>query len=264
MKKLLYLIQLVCILLSLIVTGCIPSKPTDDYEVLPSERLINKLEANRRKIRNFEGTGILEINSPQFDIDNSANFRIVMLKPDSIYMTILGPFGIELAQALVTNDDYIFYDALENIAYKGKVTDNILYEIFKIDLSFNDLLDAFVGSVNLSDNLYKLPANYTVQADKYILTYSDSLKEITKVFSVDIRELTITNYSLTSFDGITNIEGDYSNFELIENVSVPFSINIQNKSAGQKISINYKNISANKRGLAIDFNIPDDATIISW
>ncbi|MFC2102918.1 DUF4292 domain-containing protein [Bacteroidota bacterium] len=262
MKTTINCFLIVLISLTFFYPGCVPSKPTEDVEILPSERLINRLEANRRKIRNFEGTGILEIKSAQFD--NSANFRIVMQKPDSIYLTIFGPFGIELAQALVTSNNYFFYDALENTVYEGDVTDDILNEIFKINLSFNDLLDAFVGSVNLSANLYKQPDDYQVETDNYVLTYSDSSKELTSVYKVDIRELGITNYILNSFDGSINIEGKYFDFELIENVSVPFSIVIQNKLSEQKLTIDYRNIIANRKGLVIDFNIPDDATVISW
>jgi hypothetical protein len=76
--------------------------------------------------------------------------------------------------------------------------------------------------------------------------------------------LSITDYLLNSFDGSVNIEGKYSDFELVENVLVPFSIVIQNKLNEQKLSIDYKNIVANKKGLNIDFSVPDDATIISW
>jgi len=262
LKTVIYFFNIILIALSFFYTGCIPSKPTEDVEILPSERLINKLEANRRKITNFEGTGTLEINSSQ--LDNSANFRIIMLKPDSIYLTIYGPFGIELAQALVTNENYIFYDALENTAFEGEVTDDILKEIFKINLSFSDLLDAFVGSVNLTENLYKQPDSYSVEGEKYVLTYSDSAKGLTTIFKVDIRELGITDYLLSSQDGELNIEGSYSDFELVENVSVPFSIKIRNKLNEQQLKIDYRTIVANKKNLAIDFFIPDDATIISW
>ena len=95
------------LLLLFLFDGCVPSKPTEDMELLPSERLINKLEANRRKIKNFEGVGIFEIESDQFN--NSASFQVIMQKPDSIYFSVLGPFGIELAQVLVTKENYIFY-----------------------------------------------------------------------------------------------------------------------------------------------------------
>ena len=253
------------ILLSLFlvfVEGCVPSKPTEDYELLPSERLINKLEANRRKIKNFEGVGVFEIESEQFN--NSANFQVVMQKPDSIYFAVLGPFGIELAQALVTKETYIFYDAIQNTAYTGKVNDDILNNIFKINLSFSDLLDAFVGSVNLTPNLYKQPNEYSVQGEQYVLTYLNQDKEMKSVYKVDIRQLGITDYSLTSFDKTINLEGKYSKFELIENVAIPFSIEISNKVQNQDLKIIYKNIYANSKGLKVKFELPDDAEIVEW
>ena len=261
MKPIIFFSQIFLIVFSLFFWGCVPSKPLDEVEILPSERLINKLEANRRKIRNFEGVGVLKIKSELYD--NSANFRVVMQKPDSIYLTILGPFGIELAQALVTNDSYIFYDGIENTAYKGKVNEDILRDIFKINLSFSDLMDAFVGSVNMTENLYKQPDSYEVEYDKYVLTYIDPVNYITTIYRVDIRELSITDYKLRAKDGSVNIEGKYSNFEILENVAIPFSIVIENKLADQILNIDYRNIVANQQGVYIDFIIPDDATIIS-
>jgi outer membrane lipoprotein-sorting protein len=242
--------------------GCVPSKPTEDVELLPSERLINKLEANRRKIKNFEGVGVFEIESDQYN--NSANFQIVMQKPDSIYFSVLGPFGIELAQALVTKDDYVFYDALQNTAYIGKVNDDILKNIFKINLSFSDLIDAFIGSVNLTPNLYKQPNNYAVVGEQYMLTYVDTDNELTSVYKVDIRQLGITDYTLTSDDKTIDLEGKYSKFELIENVAIPFSIEISNKVENQELKIRYKNIYANSKGLKVKFELPEDAEIIEW
>lgn len=242
--------------------GCVPSKPTEDVELLPSERLINKLEANRRKIKNFEGIGVFEIESEQFN--NSANFQIIMQKPDSIYFTVLGPFGIELAQALVTKDNYIFYDALQNTAYRGGVDDDILKNIFKVNLSFSDLLDAFIGSVNLTPNLYKQPSSYSVEGEQYVLTYVDQENDLTSVYKVDIRQLGITNYNLKSDDKRINLEGKYSKFELIENVAIPFNIEIMNIVQNQKVKIRYKNIYANAKGVKVKFELPGDAEIIEW
>ena len=255
-----------CLLPTLLILflfdGCVPSKPTEDIELLPSERLINKLEANRRKIKNFEGVGIFEIESDQFN--NSASFQVIMQKPDSIYFSVLGPFGIELAQVLVTKENYIFYDALHNTAYQGAVNDDILRSIFKINLSFTDLLDAFIGSVNLTSNLYKQPSNYSIDGDKYVLTYTDDKNQLTWVYWVDIRELGITNFTLKSDDNDINVEGNYSDFELIENVAIPFKIEIMNKVKNQKIKISYKDILTNEKGLKVKFELPGDAEIIEW
>ena len=249
-------------ILFFLLEGCVPSKPTEEAEILSSERLINKLEANRRKIKNFEGVGTFDIQSEQ--INDGATFQVIMQKPDSIYFSVLGPFGIELAQALVTKDNYIFYDVLHNTAYRGNVNDDILQNIFKIDLSFSDLLDAFVGSVNLTSNLYKEPSNYSIEGENYVLTYLDKERQLTWVYRVDIRELGITNFTLKSQNNQINIEGDYSNFELIDNVAFPFKIEVMNKVKNQKITINYKNISINDKRLRVNFELPDDANIIEW
>jgi len=242
--------------------GCVPSKPTEEVEILSSERLINKLEVNRRRIKSFEGNGTILVRNPQ--INNSASFRVVLQKPDSIYLTIFGPFGIELAQALVTKSHFIFYDALKNTAYEGKVDDEVLHDIFRIDLTFSELLDAFVGSVNLTNNLYKQPTNYEVIYDKYLITYVDSSSFKTSQYKVDVRELGITEYLLMDKNGEAAIEGKYSDFGIIEGVAVPYKIELRNKKENQLVTVEYKNMSANKKNIYVDFEIPEDATIIKW
>ena len=260
--KFLLLFLIIPIISPVLFLGCVPSKPLDDVEFLPSERLINRLEANRRKIRNFEGVGIIKIESDLYN--NSASFRVVMQKPDSIYFIIMGPFGIEMAQAVVTNDEFIFYDAMQNTAYKGLISDEVLKNIFKINLSFGDLIDAFVGSVNLTQNLYKQPDDYKIDYDNYVLTYNDPSKKSTTTYRVDVRELSITNYSVKTADGSVDMEGKYSKFELVESVAVPFSIEVVNKAENQKVHITYKDIVANQSGIHIDFVLPRDASVVTW
>ena len=246
----------------LLITGCVPSQPTEDYELLPSERLINKLEANRRKIKSFEGTGTIFVKTPS--MDNSATFRIILQKPDTINLTIMGPFGIELAQALVTKDKFTFYDALQNTAYVGNVNSNAMQSIFRINLSFEDLLDAFVGSVNLTSNLYREPDTYVVADDKYVMYYTDSARSYSTIYKVDVRQLAITNYEMYDIENQLVLRGNYSDFELLETVAVPYKIGIENVIDDQKINIEYRKINVNKNNIVIDVKVPDDATIIKW
>lgn len=239
-----------------------PSKPTEEVELLPTERLLNKLEANRRRIRTFEGNGTITIKSNEFN--NSATFRIVLVKPDSIYLTFMGPFGIEIAQALVTNNEFIFYDALQNTAYKGSSSGDILHQIFKIDLAFGDIMDAFIGSVNLTKNLYKTPNTYQVIYDKYFLTYKDSAAINTSQYEVDVRNLGILHYLLKNNKGDDLLEGNYSKFEMLENVAVPSKIEVMNRKQNETVIIDYKSMVANKKNIYIDFKLPDDASVIKW
>lgn len=262
MKSILSFFLVLLIIPVLLFDGCVPSKPTDEIEILSSERLINKLEVNRRRIKSFEGNGTILVKNPQ--INNSASFRIVLQKPDSIHLTIFGPFGIELAQALVTRNNFTFYDALKNTAYQGEVDNEILRDIFKIDLSFSELIDAFVGSVNLTENLYKPPASYEVIYDKYLITYVDSQSSKFSEYKVDVRELGITDYAIKNKNGEVLLEGKYSDFGIIEGVAVPYKIELRNNKEKQQVTVEYRGMSANKKNIYIDFKVPDDASIIKW
>jgi len=262
LKFLLILLSSSFIISIFILSGCIPSKPTEEVEILSTERLITKLEANRRRIRTFEGNGTITIKTNE--INNSASFRVVLIKPDSLYLTITGPFGIELAQALVTSKDFIFYDALQNTAYKGLQSSDILRQIFKIDLSFGDIMDAYIGSVNLTNNLYRSPNTFHVVYDKYLLTYKDSSTENIAEYEVDVRNLGILHYLLKNSSGNELLEGKYSNFELLETVAIPAKIEVTNRSQNESIVIDYKAMTANKKNIYIDFKLPDDASIIKW
>ena len=258
--------MLTFVLASILVSffyGCSASTTTSEaVEILPADRLVKRLEANRRKIRSFEGSGTLTIKTPDFN--NSASFNVVMIKPDSVYLTIMGPFGIELAQALVTKRTFTFYEALSNTVYMGEMNDDVLRNILRIDISFTDLLDAIIGAVNLTDRLYKNPDAYKVQDDKYVVIYNDSLQNTVSTYAIDIRNLGITEYTLKSSKGKELLLGEYTNFSLTENVATPKNIAISNKNENQYFQIDYKNFSANQKDIHIDFKFPTDATVIKW
>ncbi len=245
-----------------LIPGCVPSRPTEEVEILPAERLVAKLEVNRRSIRSFEGTGTLFVRTPQ--MDNKASFQITLIKPDSIYLAIMGPFGIQLAEALVTKDNFIFYDALHNTAYEGELTEDVLKNIFKIDLPFSDIIDAFVGSVNLTKHLYNPPTKYAVNYNKYVLTYVDSVTNSSTQYMIDIRSLGITNFKTTDASGKVILDGKYSDFDYLQNVSIPYSIDVQDKRQDEDVTIKYKTMKANEPDTYISFSVPKDATIIKW
>lgn len=250
------------LLLILIVISCVPSQPSEEYESLSFDRLINRLEANRRRIVNFEGSGIIKVSTPT--LDNTSNFNVILIKPDTIFLSILGPFGIELGQALLTNKEFTFYDALSNTAYKGSVDSDALQNIFRIDLPFELIFDALTGSLNLTEQLYKNPDDYQITKTDYTLSYNDLIRKNKINIKVDRRRLSVIDYELKSMDSDLTIKGTFSNFEIIDNVPIPFIITIENKSSRQKLELNYKKIVLNNRSLSINFSIPDDAEIVKW
>lgn len=258
--SLIYILLVVAI--SLTITSCVPSKPVEEERVLPADRLMKKLEANRRKIKTFIGSGTINLDSPQ--LTAKASFQVLIKKPDSIRISFYGPFGIDLAQAVTTKRDFVFYDVINNRVYKGVTKDLSLKNIFKIDLTFNELMDAFAGSVDLTDKLRREPDNLFVKDDSYFLTYSDEITGRESQYEIFIDDLAIRKYKIIEKPASSILEGTYSDFETFDDVPLPYKININYQLMNQDIDIDYRSIKVNKELPSLSFTIPEDAEVIEW
>ncbi|MFH1196000.1 MAG: DUF4292 domain-containing protein [bacterium] len=244
------------------LSACVPSKPTYEERRLSSDRLIKNLEANRRKIKSFRGTGVLDIHSSNFT--GKGNFEVLLKKPDSLKVTVFGPFGIEVGQALVTQSDFVFYDALQNNVYRGRVDSDVLQKIFHVNLSFEDLMDSFAGAVNLTGKLREEPDQYENSEEGYILTYVDESNESKSVFNITADDLAIVDYRMTDQSNKVVFEGLYTDFKIFDDVPVPYNTVINDKKNDQNIRIDYRTIEINKEMDDLKLLLPTDVKIVEW
>ncbi|MEN8193446.1 MAG: DUF4292 domain-containing protein [Bacteroidota bacterium] len=244
------------------ITSCSTEKTVTTEKILPADRLIRKLEGNRRTIKTFNGKGVLNIRSANFK--GKTSFEISVKKPDSIKISIYGPFGIDLAQGLITKREFVFYDVLKNKAYTGNNNDRVLKSIFKIDLSFNELVDAFAGAVNLTDQLRNEPSIYETEGDSYQLLYLNEKENKKSRYEVDKENLAIVNYLVTTMMNEELFEGEYSKFEVYDRVPIPFVSTVINKVNNESIRIEYRSIEVNEKIESLAIRLPSDVKVIKW
>ncbi len=244
------------------LTSCVPSKPVEEERVLPADRLIKKLEANRRKIKTFLGSGTINLDSPQ--LTAKASFQVALKKPDSIRISFFGPFGIDLAQAVTTKRDFVFYDVINNKVYRGVTKDLSLKNIFKVDLTFNELMDAFTGAVDLTDKLRREPDNLVVNENSYLLSYNNDVTGRVSQYEILVDDLAITHYKVIEKPINTILEGKYRDFDFFEEVPVPYKVNVNYTVMNQDIDIDYRSIKVNDELGALTFEIPEDAEVVEW
>ena len=254
---------LIVLLSFLFLFGCSSEKEISTTEkIIPAKRLIKKLEGNRRKIKTFEGTGTIHIKSEKFT--GKTSFKISIKKPDSIKISIYGPFGIDIAHAIFSKNEFMFYDVLKNRVITGANSKDVLKKMFKINLSFEELIDAFAGAVNLTEKLRTEPTDYEVLDDIYNLTYVDKKNNKKSIYRITKEDLKITEYRVLTLSDNELLSGDYSKFKNYENVSIPLSLLIRNKSERQSIKIEYKRIKVNEDIKTLKIKLPSDVKNIKW
>ena len=251
------------ILLPSILQNCAPTLPAEKEKIIPPERLIKKIEGNRRKVKTFAGNGVINIESPKFS--GTASFEVKMKKPDSIKISIYGPFGIDLAHGLVSKNDFEFYDVMNNTLYTGNTDAQVLSEIFKMDLSFDDLIDAFSGSINLTDKLLKEPDHYYQNDDDFVLSYDNNTSKTRSTFLIKNDNLALLKYQLDDLNKNSQIlESEYKEIELFDGVPIPYKTYVNYFKNDQKLVLDYRKIRINKDLNDLRINVPKDVKIVRW
>ena len=262
MKKNLIIVYIVASFSLLYLEGCAPSKPIQIERTISPDRLIKRLEANRRKIKSFTGSGSISIRTPE--LDTKSSFQVEIKKPDSIKVAFYGPFGIDLAYALITKNDFQFYDVIHNTVYKGKQRPGVMKEILKVDVSYDDLLDLITGSVNLTDKLREEPSSSELADDKLTLIYKNASNQITNTYIVQNEKMEIRQFIQSSSKGKNLIDTKFSNFNLFDEIPIPMGIAFNDFLNNQKIQIEYRKIEINNEIGNLSLEIPSDAEIIVW
>ena len=239
---------------------CSTPKPVLEERIIPAERLIKKIEGNRRKVKTFEGSGVIKVESKQFT--GSANFEVTLKKPDSIKISIYGPFGIDLAHGLVSKTDFQFYDVMRNKLYIGSNDKSVLKDLFKVDLSFNELLDAFSGSVNLTDKLLREPDEFLQDDNEYTLSYNDKISNQTSTYTIKIDDLALTAFEVTDIKNKTVIKSMYDDIKIFNDVPIPYEVSVDYKQNNQKLFLEYRKINVNADVDKLTLRLPKDIEII--
>lgn len=249
------------IALLLFLNACSSSEDVYDVDrTLPADRLIKKLESNRRKIKYFEGSGMINVNAPDFQ--GKSNFEVIINKPDSIRISFYGPFGIDIAHVFIINKKFQFYDVMQEKIYTSSNDTDFLTRLFKIDFTLSELMNSLLGSVDLSERLNKDPDDY--QTDKiYKLIYLDKVHAEKATYYVDKKEINLIGYMLEKINGDLLYEAEYKDFRNFDGVSLPYSMKISNKMKSQSLVIDYRKMNINGNPKSVRMNLPDNINYIN-
>jgi hypothetical protein len=216
---------------------------------------------NANKLLSLDAEGNLTIETK--DMNNSGSFTLSIVKPDSLYLYLQGPLGISIAQILLTRKDFIYYNIRDNIVYKGPSSRKNIRIVMKVDMDFDEVMNAFSGKSFFKDT-NSVNDSLVTEDNNYVITSPDSAnKEIRKFW------INSDNYYVTKFIKLNNVRKEtliieYSDYYKTESIYFPNTINISKPLDKQYIWLNYTSKSFNNEKLDYKLKIPKSARIIIW
>jgi outer membrane lipoprotein-sorting protein len=218
-----------------------------------------KINEQSSKLTALDCEGEISIDSPE--LNSSGSFTISIFKPDSIYSKLEGPFGISIADFLITRSNFIYYNIRENTVIKGSSSPLNLGAILRLKINFDDLMDGYSGSFHFADTT---SVNSEVGYDKNLYLLKITEQDNTKKFWVNPKFFYIEQYEIIDNAGKTKLKIEYSEFCLEKNIFFPNSIYITNPNEKQNLWLSFsKNVFNNNR-LKFKLKYPKSAKIVTW
>lgn len=244
----------------MVLYSCSASK-TGTSSNMTFEELKVRVNENARKLRSLDADGEISIDSPE--ISNTGSITVSINKPDSVYTKLEGPFGMDIADLLITRNNFIYYKPQDNKVIRGPSTQRYLSIILKIKIDFDELVNAFSGkfSFNKSADDYK-NVNISKDEENFIVTIISDNES--KKYWINNEDFYVTRLATYDLDGNLLIEIIYNNFFESDDIYFPQKISINRPKEKQNIWLTYYSQKFNNNRLTYKLKIPKSAKQINW
>jgi len=254
---------LILLLLTALIFNACSGSGGNDLDKVQVKELKEKVNSNSSLIETMEASGNIAFDSPEQSGQGWIEVRIK--KPDSVFVKIEGPFGISIAQALITRYDFIYYNVQENRAILGPTNDINIGAILRIKVSFDELLSGFSGGFMLHENIID---TLNAESENGLYTVYAPREPGTQKYFIDPAIFTVQKYNSYDENKKTVVEVNYGNYfeesASGKTVYFPSSIKINNPEKKQSVYVDYVNKTFNKSDIKFNIKIPKSAKVTKW
>lgn len=213
-----------------------------------------RIDANANKLRTLRGEASLSVETASFS--QSGTLHILLQRPDSLLLSITGPFGIRFGTAFVTPTSFRFYSSLQNTEYFGSPTKENLRRLLQVDLSYDDVLSLFTGGkILLKDR--KNPSYAQAEGDVAVFRFTDEPNS--REYRVDGETMMIRQFLLLDSLGAPVVEQMFERYERFDDVLIPRSIRTTFHKTRRRVSVFYESIETNLALAPMQIDVPSSA-----
>lgn len=247
--------------LILVLLGGCASAPRSSFigKAVTPEMVQRIVRVNHERIQSLTGSGTISVETP--DLAQSGSFELVLHKPDSMLVRVEGPFGIHVGSVLLTRRDFAFYNSLQNQLVTGTVNVSNLRRIFRINLTFDELLNLFTGGTFLAADDTP-PDSVASEEDQLILIYRR--EGGIRRYWIDPASLLISKIQHLDETGKLFAEERFERFRTLGDASLPRLIRLTQHRSRRLVAVSFSSLAINTGSDPLVLDVPNNAERIRW
>ncbi|MBP8975532.1 MAG: DUF4292 domain-containing protein [Bacteroidetes bacterium] len=222
--------------------------------------LQESIRQNYETISSLYGEGKVTVEAPSFA--QTGSFKLYVSKPDSLFLLLQGPFGIKVGSALISRQDFYFYNSIQNKLFSGATTQENLNKALNIPLTFDDLLSVVTGGNFFAED-YRQPDSIIAEPENIILQYKSVSGE--RKYWIDSQSFNITKIQIIDTNGKIMVEQLFKNFQTLGKHHLPTLLQIYHIPNKQRLSLSFSTLTIEKAEIPeIQFTYPQNIEHIHW
>lgn len=227
-----------------------------DLKKISYKTLLQQHSEWQESIRSLSGDLRITLDTQQYS--GNFNASILVNAPDSMLVTVTGPFGLNLGKVFVSRKRFIFYNQIMDQFMKGAKQDFKGRNFLQFPVEIGDLKNIFMAQDQFEVLEKKL---YETRENKYYLEAANGKYDYNIWFGAEHLMINRIEY-LT--DGEIEYVKEYNNWRKVNGIYFPHLVNFVRPDEKQGFSIIITKLEINKSidPAAYKIKVPDSATQI--
>ena len=248
------------LLVAIVAGGCAPTASTRIAANKVTPELVHQsVRNNQDRVRSLKGSGHITVESPE--IAQTGSFELLLRKPDSVLVKFEGPFGLDVGAALLTRNDFFFYNSLQNRLTSGSMSPSNLSRILRVSLTFEELLSLLSGGTFFSEDQGE-PDSLSVEDDQFVLIYSHASGS--RQYWIDPNSLLIAKIQHFDRQGKPIFEQRFGNFRSVDGTTLPHNVRVLQIRERRAVALFFSSIAVNTDELRFSLDVPKNAQRVRW
>lgn len=156
-------------------------------------------------------------------------------KPDKLRVDAMGPFNEPKAVVLAVENSFRVYFVAENELLEGDLSDEVIKEIFDVDLRVSDVRSSIFANPFLDRNVNELEVES--YGDEYLIRRPSTRPGCHEEISILARDLVVNKWRIMNAEGKLIQEITFSRYKEVGGILRPLRAIISRPSDGTQISI---------------------------
>ncbi len=204
--------------------------------VMSADELKAKIKSHASKLQTFHGKALVQMQTQSGIM--SGSIELLFHRPDSVWLKIEGPMGLDMAVMRMIEKEVFLYSPLENIAYTGSLNDMVLFNQIDLDWEPQQIMMGMLGLLTITlpnDSLN----NFQILARHYVFDYNNGFR-----YYVEPGGPVVSQWEqLNEHRGHVSWVAD--EFRNKNGVRLPRIISIHKIDTGEKFALSYYYTKAN-------------------